>query len=86
MSKIGLNEGPQKLINQFLMSKYSCAYISVRKRILRTIKSSLVRWPIQRISMTEKPEPDFQMDIGNKLQSTVSKSAPTTFPLVIQDR
>ena len=43
MSKIGLNEGPQKLINQFLMSKYSCAYISVRKRILRTIKSSLER-------------------------------------------
>lgn len=43
-------------------------------------------WPIQRISMTEKPEPDFQMDIGNKLQSTVSKSAPTTFPLVIQDK
>lgn len=43
-------------------------------------------WPIQRISMTEKPEPDFQMDIGKKLQSTVSKSAPTTFPLVIQDK
>ena len=43
-------------------------------------------WPIQRISMTEKPEPDFQMDIGNKLQSTASKSAPTTFPLVIQDK
>ena len=41
-------------------------------------------WPIQRISMTEKPEPDFQ--VGNKLQSTVSKSAPTTFPLVIQDK
>lgn len=41
MSKIGLNEGPLKLINQFLMSQYSCAYISVRKRILRTIKSSL---------------------------------------------
>ena len=43
MSKIGLNEGPQKLINQFLMSKYSCAYISVRKRILPMIKSSLER-------------------------------------------
>ena len=43
MSKIGLNEGPQKLINQFLMSKYPCAYISVRKRILRTIKSSSER-------------------------------------------
>lgn len=43
MSKIGLNEGPLKLINQFLMSKYSCTYISVRKRILRTIKSSLER-------------------------------------------
>lgn len=43
MSKIGLNEGPLKLINQFLMSQYSCAYISVRKRILRTIKSSLER-------------------------------------------
>lgn len=42
MSKIGLNEGPQKLINQF-PTLYSCAYISVRKRILRTIKSSLER-------------------------------------------
>lgn len=43
-------------------------------------------WPIERISMTKKPEPDFQMDIGHKLQITVSKSAPTTFPLVIQDK